>query len=92
MFKTHVEAKHPGIYLWPLDHVNGARQDFCVAGAKGAYYNRAMWVEFLIYLLSCEDSDNMLQERLFVLLSSVEMTAVSRSMAIVAICISEPLR
>ena len=82
VFKLWKKKPHLGFPLWNVDHVNGSRQDIFVTGAKCDHWNRAACIEFLDYLLRCKEKDNKLEQILFLVLSSLEMTGLLRSVCI----------
>ncbi len=61
-------------------------------GAVAAYTNAWLYKAFLDESLSTPDADNILQENLFIILSSVEMTALSRLFSILHFSINVPMR
>ena len=81
---------HPGAQLWPAERASGSRQDLACSGAGPLYSNREYYVEFLDECL--HESSNILQENLFIILSSTEMTAYARVCSIVHLAISIPTR
>ena len=69
----------------------GSRQDLAMEGAAAVYWNRRYYVEFLDECLrGC--NDNILQENLFIVLTSVEMVTLCQTMAILHFKICMPLR
>ena len=83
---------HPGTHLMPVERASGSRQDLAVEGAGALYLNRPYYIEFLHECLSADDSGHILQENMFVVLSSVEMIAYARVCAILHIAICLPTR
>ncbi len=91
MFKHWLRKFHPGALLVPVTRTTGSRQDLATEGAAAVYWNRRYYVEFLDECLrGC--NDNILQENLFIVLTSVEMVALCRTMAILHFKICMPLR
>jgi hypothetical protein len=81
MFKHWLLNFHPGALLVTVTHTTGSRQDRATEGAAEVYWNRRYYVEFLAECLhGC--NDNILQENLFIVLTSVEMVALCQTMAI----------
>jgi hypothetical protein len=81
MFKHWLLKFHPGALLVPVTRTTGSRQDLAMEGAAAVYWNRQYYVEFLDECLhGC--NDNILQENLFIVLTSVEMVALCQTMAI----------
>ena len=62
-----------------------------VEGAAAVYWNRKYYIQFLDECLKAHN-DNILQENLFIVLSSMEMISLCRVFAIVYFSISLPLR
>ncbi len=91
MFKHWLRKFHPGALLVPVTRTTGSRQDLATEGAAAVYWNRRYYVEFLDECLhGC--NDNILQENLFIVLTSVEMVALCRTMSILHFKICMPLR
>jgi hypothetical protein len=91
LFREWVERNHPGSLLLHVERATGSRQDLAVEGACAVYWNRTCWVEFLDERLRTP-GDNILQENIFIILSSSEMVALSRGCSIVHISICLPTR
>ena len=91
MFKHWLHKFHPGALLVPVQRSAGSRQDLATEGAAAVYWNRMYYVEFLDECLR-GSNDNILQENLFIVLTSVEMVALSRVMAILHFKVCMPLR
>ena len=90
-FKHWLHMYHPGVLLVAVQRTSGSRQDLAVEGAAAVYWNRKYYVEFPDERLSA-DGDNILQENLFIVLSSMEMIAMTRVYAIFHLGISLPMR
>ena len=82
---------HPGALLLHVERASGSRQDLCVEGAGAVYWNRKYWVEFLDERLR-NPGDNILQENLFIVLTSCEMISLARVCSIIHIAICLPTR
>ena len=91
MFKYWLMKFHPGALLVPVQRTAGSRQDLAMEGAAAIYWNRMYYVEFLDECLR-SGNDNILQENLFIVLTSLEMVALCRVMAILHFKICMPLR
>ena len=76
-FKEWIKSTHPGELLLHVERSSGSRQDLFVEGAPAIYWNRQYCIEFLDEQLRLPGKGNLLQENLFVILSSLEMVAVS---------------
>ncbi len=90
-FKHWLLKYHPGALLVPVQRAAGSRQDLATEGAGAVYWNRIYYVEYLDECLR-SGNDNILQENLFIVLTSVEMVALCRIMAIIHFKICMPLR
>ena len=82
LFKQWIDTNHPGTLLLHVERVSGSHQDLCVAGAGAVYLNRKLWLEFLDERLK-NPGDNILQENLFIILSSNDMIALARVCSII---------
>ena len=91
LFRKWMETHHPGAVLFHVERTSGSRQDLCVEGAGAVYWNQKYWIEFLDERLRIP-GDNILQENLFIVLSSCEMIALARVCAIVHLSICLPTR
>ena len=92
VFHPHMKKCHPGALLFNLERVSGSRQDIAVEGACAVYWNRPYYVEFLFDRLSVNDSDNILRENLWIILTSKEMVAMFRTLSIAHISIRIQVR
>jgi hypothetical protein len=91
MFKHWLSKYHPGALLVPVVRTSGSRQDLATEGAAALYWNIRYYVPFLDECLrGCKD--NILQENLFIVLTSVEMIALCRTMAILHFKVCMPMR
>ena len=91
IFRQWIECTYPGVLLLRVERASGSRQDLCVEGAGALFYNRSYWLEFLDERLRTP-GDNILQENLFVILSSCEMVALSRVCSIIYLLVRLPIR
>ena len=91
LFNTWTKEHHPGALLLHVERATGSRNDLIVEGSGAVYWNRQYWVEFLDDRLRIP-GDNILQENLFVVLSSLEIVALSRVYSIVHLAICLPVR
>ena len=90
-FRKWMEEKYPDELLFHVERAAGSRQDLCVEGAGAIYWNRHYWLEFLDSQLRMPGS-NILQENLFIILSSCEMTALARVCSIIHLSVCLPTR
>ena len=86
-----MKEHHPGVLLLHVERATGSRNDLIVEGSGAVYWNRQYWVEFLDDRLRIPGG-NILQENLFVVLSSLEIVALSRVCSIVHLAICLPVR
>ena len=91
-FKHYAKRFHPDVPLYPVERTTGSRNDMVLEGAVAAYINGWLYKLFLDEALSTPDAANILQENLFIILSSVEMIALSRLFAILHFSINVPMR
>ena len=91
LFWKWIEEQYPGKLLFHVERTAGSRQDLCVEGAGAVYWNRGYWLEFLDNQLRIPGG-NILQENIFVILSSSEMTALARVCAIIYLSVCVPTR
>jgi hypothetical protein len=90
-FKHWLKLHHPGALLVPVERSSGSRQDLDVEGAAAVYWNRKYYVEFLDEQLR-GGKDSILQENLFMVLTSMEMVSLSRLFSILHFTICMPMR
>ena len=91
-FHTWMLTYHPGSLLFPVVRGSGPRQDFTTDGAGALFMNRTYYVQFLDQALTAKGG-NILQNNLFIILTSVEIIALSRMYyAIFHVTICLPLR
>mmetsp|Transcript_13403 Transcript_13403/g.29103 ORF Transcript_13403/g.29103 Transcript_13403/m.29103 type:complete len:910 (+) Transcript_13403:516-3245(+) len=91
LFRGWIEENHPGAMLLHVERASGSRQDLSVEGAGAVYWNRKYWIEFLDERLRLP-GDNVLQENLFVVLSSLHMVALARVCSILHLAVCLPMR
>ena len=91
-FKHWLEKYHKCDPLYPVQSSTGARNDMILEGAAAVYINGWLYKLFLDEQLSTPRADNILQENLFIVLSSVELLASSRIFAIIHFAINVPMR
>ena len=92
LFREWVMKNYPQEYLMHAERSNGGRQDTICMGAGPIYKNRPINVHFLDDRLRVKDNDNILQQNLFIILSSLEMIATSRFFAILHVAVCIPFR
>jgi hypothetical protein len=90
-FKHWLPKYHPSALLVPLERSAGSRMDLSTEGAGAIYWNRVYYVEYLDEVLR-GGKDNILQENLWLVFTSVEMIALCRTLAILHFKICMPLR
>ena len=91
-FREWVVRCHPKALLYHVLSTDGGRQDMACEGAGPFYMNRIYWIEFLDERLRQPSCSNILQECLFIEMSSVEMVASARVHAIIFLSIVMPHR
>ena len=91
LFYAWMKENHPGSLLLHVERTAGSRQDIVVEGAGAIYWNRQYWIEFLDERLRLPGG-NILQESLFIVLSSLEIVGVSRLYSILHFSICLPMR
>ena len=91
-FQHWAKKFHPGVALYPVQRSTGARHNMVLEGAVAAYINAWLYKLFLDEGLSTPDADNILEENLFIILSSMEMIALSRLFSILHFTINVPMR
>ena len=79
-------------FLLHAERANSNRMDVICMRADAVYNNRPLNIEFLDKRLRIKDNANILQENLFVVLSSLEMIAVSRFFSILHVAVVIPIR
>ena len=91
-FRHHCNHYHEGALLVPIQRMTGTRNDAIMEGACAVYYNRWLYIDYLIEMSKSADSESLLLENLFIMLSSLEMIALTRSCAIVHFALILPMR
>ena len=90
-FKGFIESNYSSVNLFWIPNVNVARMDIVEDNTHCLLTNRPGWVDFLINLLSYEETDKKLEESLCVSLTSAEMVNITRRTRIPYESISKPL-
>jgi hypothetical protein len=91
-FLAWVRKHYPNEFLLHTERANGNRQDLVCMGADAIFMNRPLNVEFLDKRLRVRGNENILQQNLFIILSSLEMMAVSRFYSILHVSVVIPFR
>ena len=91
IFHELMDINYPGVLLLHVERASGSRQDLCVEGAGALYWNRKYWIEFLDGRRRTP-GNNILQENLFGIFSSIEKTGLARVCSIVHLSICLPIR
>jgi hypothetical protein len=95
LFLEWIREHYSGVLLLHVERASGSRQDLCTEGCLAIYMNYEYYVEFLDEMLRKKVSNehaSILQQNLFVILTSVEMLALSRLLSIIHLSISMPFR
>ena len=92
LFRNWIIKNYPLEFLLHAERATGSRQDLICMGADAIYMNRPLNVEFLDERLRVRGNENILQKNLFVVLSSLEMIAVSRMFSILNVAVVTPVR
>ena len=77
-FNAWLRKEHGKELVVPIERSTGARQDLVVEGALKLYLNRPFYDEFLDGLLREADHSNILEENLWVIVTSPDMIAMFR--------------
>ena len=91
-FLKWITSKYPDAMLFHVERSGGGRQDLALMASLPIYWNREWCVQFLDEQLRAPGNENILQKNLFTILTSSEMVAVTRLLAIMHIAIGMPLR
>ena len=91
-FRSWMIKNYPMEFLMHAERATGSRQDLVTMGAGPVYWNRVYSAEFLDKALRRKGNDNILQQNLFIILSSVDMIAVSRFFSILHVAVCIPFR
>ena len=87
-----MRATHGKVFCMPEERAEGSRQDLAYLGAVPLFVNRKYYVRFLDLKLREEGHANLLEDCIFVILSSLEMIASIRAHAIITLLIIYPMR
>jgi hypothetical protein len=95
LFKAWMKANYSGALLLHVERSAGSRQDLCTEGCLAIYMNYPYYIEFLDEMLRKPKQSNqqasILQQNLFVVLTSTEMIALARLFSILHISICMPM-
>ena len=89
LFCKWIENYHPGALLLHVERSSGSHQYLDAKGTIEVYMNYSYWTEFLDYRIRTP-GDNILQESIFIILSSLEMMVLARLCDIIHITICLP--
>jgi hypothetical protein len=95
LFKSWMKENYSGALLLHVERAAGSRQDLCTEGCLAIFMNYPFYVEFLDEMLRKTSSNHqasILQQNLFVVLTSSEMIALARLLSILHISICMPFR
>ena len=92
LYNKWMKEHHAGELLLHVERAGGARHDLFVEGAPAIYWNRVYCIEYLDEQLRLSGEGNILQENLFIILSSFEMVALARTCSILYLSICLPFR
>lgn len=95
LFREWMRENYPGELLLHVERASGSRQDLCTEGSMAILMNYPFYVEFLDYHLRKRGKNkktSILQENLFVALTSEEMIALVRLLSILHISVCMPVR
>ena len=98
LFLEWIREYYPGVLLLHVERAAGSRQDLCTEGSMAIYLNYPYYVEFLDMMLrkhrcgNSNDKASILQQNLFVALTSEEMIALSCLLSIFHISVCIPFR
>ena len=94
LFLEWIREYHPGVLLLHVERAGGSRQDLCTEGSMAIYMNHPYYVQFLDNQLRKyrKDKPSLLQQNLFIALTSQEMIALSRLLSIFHIAVCIPFR
>ena len=87
LFNTWMEEHHHRALLLHVERTTGSRNDLIVV-----YWNNQYWVEFLDDCLRISGDNILKEQNLFVVLSSLEIIALSHVCSIVHLAICLPIR
>ena len=98
LFLEWIRENYPGVLLLHVERAAGSRQDLCTEGSMAVYMNYQYYTEFLDMMLrktrrsNSNEMASILQQNLFVALTSTEMIALSRLLSIFHISVCMPFR
>ena len=93
LFLEWIREYYPGVLLLHVERAAGSRQDLCMEGSMAVYLNYPYCVELLDMMLLKHRQGNsnykasILQQNLFVALTSEDMIALSCLLVIFHICL-----
>ena len=94
LFLEWIREYHPGVLLLHLQCAAGSRQDLCMEGLMPIYMNYLFYMEFLDIQLCkypwSNENTSILQQNLFVALTSLEMIALSRLLSTMHVSVCMP--
>ena len=91
-FKACMEECHPDNILYHVPNTKGNRQDIICTCAGPACMNRPLCIEYLDKRFRAHEKDNILEENMYILLSSLSTTAMFRLFSIIDLSIVMPMR
>lgn len=98
LFLEWIREYYPGVLLLHVERAAGSRQDLCTEGSMAVYMNYQYYTEFLDMMLrktrrsNSNEMASILQQNLFVALTSIEKIALSRLLSIFHISVCMPFR
>ena len=97
LFLEWIREYYPGVFLFHVERAAGSRQDLCTEGSMAVFWNYPYYIEFLDMMLrkplrNKNQEASILQQSLFVALSSEEMIAIARLCSIMHISVCMPFR
>jgi hypothetical protein len=92
MFREWIIRVHPRALLYHVVSTDGGRQDMVCEGAGPLYMNHVYWVEFLDERLRVPGASNILQECLYIELTSLDVIASARVHSILHLAVVVPHR
>ena len=91
LFRKWIETYHSGALLLHIDRASVSREDLAVEGVGEVYMNHPYWIELLDKRLRTP-GDNIQQENIFIVLSSLEMMMFAQFSSIIRITICLMIR
>ena len=91
-FKARLEDRDPTHLLYHVLSTKGNRQDIVCKHAGPAHVNRTFCIEFLDKKLRAYNKQRMLQEKMFMSLSSLAVTTMFRTISVLDAAIMMPMR